>query len=87
MPLSVDVKEGPLVPNSLPDLAMKLSLAPQIEEEVILCIKAHSLLPPTLQMVTPLMSPETVHLKVKVSPGHVGGAAINCPQTLPGVKK
>ena len=86
MPLSVEVKEGPLVPNPLPGLAVKLSLGPQIEEEVDLCIKVHSLLPPTLQTVTSLMSPVTVHLKVKVSPGQEGRGATNCPQTIPGVK-
>ena len=34
VPLSVDVKEVPLVPNPLPDLAVKLSLGPQIEEKL-----------------------------------------------------
>ena len=32
VPLSVDVKEVALVPNPLPDLAVKSSLGPQIEE-------------------------------------------------------
>ena len=32
-------------------------------------------------MVLPLISPVTVQLKVKVSPGQVGGAAVNCPVT------
>ena len=86
MPLNVDVKEGPLVPNPLPDLAVKLSLGPQIEEEFDLCIRLHSLLPLALQIVIPLMSPTTVHLKVKVSPGQVGGAGVNCPATSPGGK-
>ena len=85
MPLSVDVKEGPLVPNPLPGLAVRALFGPQAEEEdVDVCAKVHSvtLVPnPTLQMVLPLISPVTVHLKVKVSPGQVGGAAVNCPAT------
>ena len=81
VPLNVDVKEVALVPNPTPDLAMKALLAPQTEEEVDLCTRVHSLLPPTLQVVKPFMSPLTVHLKVKVSPGQVGGAAMNCPIT------
>ena len=82
VPLSVDEKEVALVPNPnpVPGLAMNISLGPQIEEEVVLCIRIHSLLPPTLQMVNPFLSP-TVHRKVKVSPGQVGGAAVNCPVT------
>ena len=34
VPLSVDVKEVALVPNPIPDLAVKLSLGPQIEEKL-----------------------------------------------------
>ena len=49
----------------------------------MLCTRGQSLLPPTLQMVIPFLSPVTVHLKVKVSPGQVGGAAVNCPVTSP----
>ena len=78
VPLSVDKNEVALVPNPVPDLAVKVSPGPQIEEEVERCTRVHSLLPPTLQMVISLMSPPTVHLKVKVSPGQVGGAAVNC---------
>jgi len=33
-------------------------------------------------MVIPVLSPPTVHLKVMVSPGQVGGDAVNCPATL-----
>ena len=84
IPLSVDEKQVAFVPNPVPDLAMKVLFGPQIEEEVDVCDREHSLLPPTLQMVTPLMSPVTVQLKVKVSPGQVGGAAVNCPSTCPG---
>ena len=36
-------------------------------------------------MVKPFMSPVTVQLKVKVSPGQVG-AVVNCPVTIP-IKK
>ena len=83
VPLSVDVKEGPLVPNPVPGLAVRELFGPQGEEEdVDVCAKVHSLVPnPTLQMVLPLISPVTVHLKVKVSPGQVGGATVNCPAT------
>ena len=82
VPLSVDVKEVAPVPNPVPDLAVKTSLGPHIEEDVDVCAKVHSGVPtPTLQIVLPLISPVTVHLKVKVSPGEVGGAAVNCPAT------
>ena len=83
VPLSVDVKEVALVPNPVPDLAVNVSLGPQIEEEVDRCTRVHSLLPTTLQMVISSMSPPTVHLKVKVPPGQVGGAAVNCAVTSP----
>lgn len=80
VPLSVDVNEVALVPKPVQDLAVKASPDPQMVREVgDACIKGHSLLPSTLQVVNPLMSPVTVHLKLKVSPGHVGGAAMNCP--------
>ena len=81
VPLSVDEKEVALVPNSAPGLAMK---ALQMEEDVDLCTRVHSMLPFTLQMVYPSLSPPTVHLKVKVSPGQVGGGAVSCPATSPG---
>ena len=83
VPLSVDVKEGPLVPNPVSDLAVKTLFGLQ-REDADLCTRVHSLLPPTLQMVNPLMSPVTVHLKVKVSPGQVGGGPVSCPVTSPG---
>ena len=86
VPLSCDVKEVVLVPNAVPNIAVKLSLGPQIDEELDLCNRGHSMLPPTLQIVNPFMSPVTVHLIVKISPGQVGGAAVNCPVTLPGGK-
>ena len=86
MPLSVVVKEVALVPNPAPGLAVKASSGPQIDVEVInRCNRAHSRVVPsaTLQRVVPLMSPVTVHLRVKVSPGQVGGAAVSCPATSP----
>ena len=57
-----------------------------MEEVADLCSSGQSVLPPTLQMVIPLMFPTTVQLNVKASAGHVGGAAVNCPATLPGTK-
>ena len=82
VPLSVDVKEVALVPNPVPGEAVKGLAAPQETGTfAVLCTRGHSLLPPTLQMVIPLMSP-TVHWKLKPSPGQVGGAAMSCPETL-----
>ena len=88
VPLSVDEKEVTLVPNPVPVVTVKALPGPQVDEALaVLCPRIHSLLPPpTLQIVVPLMSPATVHLKVKVSPGQVGGAAVNCPATTPGEK-
>ena len=43
----------------------------------------HTLFPPTLQVVNPVMSPVTLHVKVKVPSEHVGGAAVNCPVAAP----
>ena len=86
LPLSVDEKEVTLVPNPVPDLAVKTSRGPQMEEDVDLCTRVHSLLPFTLQMVIPFLSPVTVHLKAKVSPGQVGGATVSCPATSSGKK-
>lgn len=85
MPLIVDEKEVAVVsgPNPVPGLAVKTLPGPQREEEVDLCDRAHSLFPPTLHKVNPLMSPATVHVKEKVPSGHVGGAASNCPVTYP----
>ena len=87
--LSVDVK-GPLVPNPLSGVAVKGWLAPPgiqiLTVPVDTCASVHRLLLLlfTLQMVIPL--PVTLHLKVKVSPGQVGGAAVNWPVTSPGEK-
>ena len=85
VPLSVDEKDGPLVPNPLPVLAVKVSLGPQLVE-FDLCTRTHSLLLFILQTVNPFIPPLTVQLKVKVPPGQIGGAAANCPTTSPGGK-
>ena len=83
VPLSVDMKEVALVPNPVPEAAIKGLPDPQgVGVYVVLCARTHS--SPTLQMVIPRMSPVTLHLKVKVSPGQVGGATVSCPKTLPG---
>ena len=84
VPLSIDVNEGPLVPNPVSGLAV--NVFPQTAMDDALCNRIHKMLPPTLQIVTPFKSPVTVHLKVKVSAGQVGGAAVNCPATSPGGK-
>ena len=90
-PLSVDEKEVALVPNPVPGAAVKARLPPLRPHKVLpvdKCGSVHQLLLPfTLQKVTPLLSPVTLHLKVKVSPGQVGGAAVNCPVTSPGEKQ
>ena len=88
--LSVDVK-GPLAPKPLSDIAVKGWLVPLgmqvLAAPVVRCDRAQRLLllllPPTLQTVVPLIAPVTVHLKVKVSPGQVGGGAVNCPVAWP----
>ena len=87
MPLSVDEKEVALVPNPVPAVTVKGLPDPQgLGGLAVLCTREHSLFPPTLQMVIPFLSPVTVHLKVKVSPGQVGGAGVNCAVTSPGEK-
>ena len=75
VPLSVDEKEVALVPNPVSGVTVN---GPQIVEEVDVCVRGHSVLPFTLQIVTPLLSPVTLHVTVKISPGQVGGAAVNC---------
>ena len=88
VPLSVDEKEVALViPNPVLDLAVKVLPGPHVDmAPTVLSEKIHALLPPTLQVVNPLLYPVTVHLKVKVSPGQVGGAAVSCAVTSPGEK-
>ena len=86
VPLSVDVKEVAFLRNPVPDFALKALSGPQVVMDENLCCRAHSLFPPTLHLVSPLMFPVTVHLKVKVSPGQVGEAAVSCPATSPGDK-
>ena len=84
VPLRVDVKQVPPVPNPVSVVIVKGLPDPQGPGAIaVLCTSEHSLLPPTLQMVIPFLSPVTVHLKEKVSPGQVGGAAVNCPATPP----
>ena len=87
--LSVDVK-GPLAPNPLSGIAVKArlpSLGPQVAVAVDRCDKIHRLLLLfSLQMVIPFLSPVTVHMKVKVSPGQVEGAVVNSPDTSTGEK-
>ena len=82
--VSVDEKEvASITPNPVPVVAVKPHA---VVGPAVLCARIHELLPPTLQVVIPFLSPLTVHLKVKVSPGQVGGAAVNCPATSPGEK-
>ena len=84
VPVNVDEKEVALVPNPVPDVTVKGLPDPQGPgRSAVLCTRVHSLLPPTLQMVIPFLFPITVHVKVKVSPGQVGGGAVNCPATTP----
>ena len=82
VPLSVDLKEVDLVPNPIPDAAVNF---PQTVIDLNLCTRGHSMLRPTLQVVTPFKSPVTVQMKVNVSPGQMGRAAVNCPATSPRV--
>ena len=81
VPLNVEEKEVAFVPNPVPDLAVKALSRPQSEEGVDLCTRTHSV--PTLQVVTPLMFPKTVHPKVNASAGQVGEAGENCPAASP----
>ena len=84
VPLSVDEKEVALVPNPVPDLAVRVLPGPHVDTApTVLSERIHAPIPPTLQTVYPLLSPVTVHLKVKVSPGQVGGAVVNCGVTSP----
>ena len=86
VPLSVDEKEIAFVPNPVPVVTMKgLPDTQGRGASTVLCSSVHSVLPPpTLHIVIPFMSPVTLHLKVKVSPGQMGEAAVNCPVTSPG---
>ena len=78
VPLSVDVKEVALVPNPVAGVALKAPPDPHLDVALaVLCERIHSLLPSTLQRVTPLLSPPTVQVKIKLPPGQVGGAAVN----------
>ena len=86
VPLSVDVKEvASITPNPVTVVAVRTG--PHVDTAAEACTRAHPLLPSsTLQVVCPFLSPVTVHLKVKVSSGQVGGAPVNCPATSPGEK-
>ena len=85
VPLSVDENEVAFVPNPVPVVTVKGLPDPQGRGSFgVVCGKEHSMLPPTFQRVSPVLSPVTLHLKVKVSPGQVGGGAVNCPS--PGEK-
>ena len=88
VPDSVEEKEVAFVPwpNPDPALAIKTLPGPHVGVPGELCARRHELLPPTLQVVCPFLSPVTVHLKVKLSPGQVGGGAVNCAATTPGDK-
>ena len=87
LPLSVDEKEVTFVPNPVPGVALKSLFAPQVAGEVDICDRIHRLrLPPTLQMVIPF-TPATLHVKVIVPPGQVGGGAVNSPDTSSKEKK
>ena len=83
MPLSVDVKEVALgIPNPVTPLAVKALPGPHVDvASTVLCERIHSLLPPTLQIVTPFLSPVRVQVKIIIPPGQVGGAVLNCPAT------
>ena len=84
VPLSVDENEVALVPNPVIPLAPKAPPGPQVAvAPAVLCDRRHSLLPFTLQIVIPL--PVTVQVKTIVTPGQVGGAAVNSAVTSPGV--
>ena len=67
VPFSVDEKELALVPKPVPVVTVKALPDPQgLEVPAVLCNRAQAILPFTLQMVIPLTSPPTVHLKVKI---------------------
>ena len=87
VPFRVDVKEVALVPNPVPVVTVKRLPDPHGPGALtVLCSRPHSLLLPTIQMVIPLISPVTVHLKVKVSLGQMEETEVNCPVTSPGEK-
>ena len=85
VPLSVDKKVVAFViPNPVTAIAVKALPGPQLDEApAVVCESRHSLLPPTLQTVIPVLSPVTVQVKIIIPPGQVGGAPVNCPATSP----
>ena len=84
--VSVDEKEVAFVPGPNPVPGVAVKTGPHVDTPAPLCARIHELLPPTLQVVCPFLSPVTVHLNVRVSPRQVGGAAVNCAVTSPGEK-
>ena len=85
VPLSVDKKRlAFVVPKPVLAAAMKTPPGPHVDvASGVVCARIHSLLPFTLQMVIPFLFPVTIHVRVKVSPGQVGGSGMCCPATLP----
>ena len=83
--VSIDEKEvASITPNPVPVVIVRT--VSHVDTAAALCARIHELLPPTLQVVCPFLSPVTVQLKVKVSPGQVGGGPVSCPATSPGEK-
>ena len=87
--LSIDVNRVAFgSPNPATGVAVKAMfngpLGPQLAVPADKCASVHTLIePPTLQRVVPVVSPVTLQVKVKVSPGQVEGAGVNCPETSP----
>ena len=86
VPLSVDKKRlAFVVPKPVLAAAMKTLPGPHVDvASGEVCARIHSLLPFTLQMVIPFLFPVTLHVKVKVPLGQVGGGGVSCPATSPG---
>ena len=81
VPLNVDVQEIAGCENTARPTSIGVTW-------ITICNRVHRSLPlPTFQMVTPVMSPPTVHLKLMVPLGQVGGGAVNCPAASPGNKQ
>lgn len=86
VPLSVDVKEGPFVPNPVPPVAVKAFSGPhKAVAPIVSCARVQVLLPPTLQRVS--LIPVTVQVKLKISLGQVVEGAVNCAEISPGDNK
>ena len=88
VPLSVDVKEGPFVPNPVPLVAVKAFPGPHKDvAPTVSCARLQPPLPPTLHRVIPFLPPVTVQVKLKISLGQVAEGAVNCAETSPGENK